>query len=101
MTAIELTSPAGFFKAMSHKNRGRIICSPITSRWDHQTHANSVPKQFEPLALIVGYDGGTVAEGVIVRHRLTGTLAKWMGFHLENIDPRKAEAALARMAEQK
>ena len=75
-----------------HPKRGRITILPLDCAlhrqwWRSGVEGLSRHPLWQPEALIVG--------GLLIRHKQSGRLAKYAGDHIETIDERKAEAALA------
>lgn len=75
----------------NHSNRGRIKCAPIV-HW-RRGFLMALPSSLEPLAFTYP-NFPQSPDGVLVRVKATGRLCKWVGGHIENLDQRKARAAL-------
>lgn len=76
-------------------NRSRLTIRAITDRDAglHRGLINSIPRTTEAVALSFGTEPD-VLDGVLVRIRHTGTYAMWRGVSMEQVDQRKAAAAL-------
>ena len=75
-----------------HPHRGRITILPLDCPahrrwWAALTEGLARHPSWRAEALVVG--------GLLIRHGQTGRLAKYAGDHIESIDERKADAALA------
>lgn len=84
---------------MSHTNRGRIRCAPLTIFPAVAPLKKGLPQNLEPLAYL--YESNPlISYGLLVRVQTTGRLGVWGGGALRNIDDRKAAAALEAMQKQ-
>lgn len=76
----------------NHPSRGRIRCAPLSINPTHGL-VRHLPQQFEPLAFTI-WTEPLAPDGLLVRVRHNGSLAIWRGCRLEQVDQRKAVAAL-------
>lgn len=77
----------------NHPNRRRILCAPLSTNQNHGL-LRLLPSRLEPLAFVIGSEP-LAPHGLLVRVRHNGNLAIWRGCRIEQVDRRKADAALA------
>lgn len=76
----------------NHGARGRLRLAQLSINPHHGLIA-LLPSRLEPLAFSVGTEA-LAPDGLLVRIKHSGTLAVWRGVRIEQINQRKAQAAL-------
>lgn len=77
----------------NHPIRGRINCAPLSLLHANHGLLMGLPKTIEPLAYTYGLYP-LVPDGALIRVKSTGRVCKWTGGAVQNVDQRKATAAL-------
>lgn len=76
----------------NHGNRGRLRCAPLSVN-PHHGLVTLLPTRLEALAFVIGAEP-LAPSGLLVRVRHSGDLAIWRGVSIEQVNQRKAQAAL-------
>lgn len=80
---------------MAGESRRFIRCEPLGGLFS-ESRSMGLPAQFEPVALLFR-ETYYIPDSLMVRSRITGTLAQFAGGVIRTIDQRKATAALDAM----